>query len=73
MKLFAALAALTLITAPAAQAGFTKTVKVMTVNNTPEICFNLPTNTPVKARVLFTEMRVLSGVSTQKIILEAFC
>lgn len=73
MKLFAALAALALITAPAAQAGFTKTVKVMSVTNTPELCSNRPVGSAVDARVLLTEMRVNNSVSTQKIILEAFC
>ena len=72
MKLFAALAALTLAAAPA-QAGFTKTVQVMSVTNTAELCSNRPVGSTVQARVLFTEMRVNNSVSTQKIILEAFC
>ncbi len=72
MKLFTALAALTLIAAPV-QAGFTKTVQVMSVTNTAELCSNRPVGSAVDARVLLTEMRVLNGVSTQKIILEAFC
>jgi len=73
-KLLLSIAIAASVIAPqAAQAGFTKTVRVMSVTNTPELCSNRPVGSAVDARVLLTEMRVGNSVSTQQIILEPFC
>ena len=73
-KFFLSIALAASVIAPqAAQAGFTKTVQVMSVTNTAELCSNRPVGSAVDARVLYTETRIGNSVSTQKIILEAFC
>ena len=65
--------AASVIAPQAAQAGFTKTVQVMSVTNTAELCINRPVGSAVDAHVLQTEHRVGNSVNTQQIIIKAFC
>ncbi len=73
-KLLLSIALTAAVIAPqAAQAGFTKTVQVVTVPNTAELCSNRPVGSFVQARVLQTETRIGNSASTQQIIIKAFC
>ena len=65
--------AASVIAPQAAQAGFTKTVQVVTVPNTAELCSNRPVGSFIQARVLQTETRIGNSSSTQQIIIEPFC
>ena len=73
-KFFLSVALAASVIAPqAAQAGFTKTVQVESVTNTAELCINRPIGSAVDAHTIRTETRVGNSVSTQQIILKAFC